>query len=152
MRYIFAAMALLAASISTHAEDGLELKELRALYGEWKLVGTEVGGKKTKDDGKRIFKIEGTRMIGAKADGTSQKSFFTINPKENPKEIDVYPNADKNQWEAALGIYEIADGRLMFCVLADENSTKRPKSFDTTEQPRAMVYLYERVSKPKAQQ
>lgn len=137
-----AAIALLALSGVSHADDKDALK---ALEGEYLIVGIEGGGLKlTEDDLKkagkdedRLVTIKGDQMIarfGKKDDAATIK----IDSSKTPAHINITSTKD-GKTETNYGIYKVEKDILTITATEKSDEKERPKDFKGTDKTLTLV-------------
>lgn len=109
-------------------------KEAKSLQGEWVVVGLEDEGQRASAEEVKGMKwvIRGTTITGTNPDGSTGSMRFALNPKSQPKEIDLTSLDGNLKGVVHIGIYELQKGRLRICVGDRKpNATRkgRPKEF-----------------------
>ena len=111
--------------------DDAVRKELKALQGTWKAVSLEAGGKSLPKEAVPDF----TFIIGAdgksigKSPQVEYQATITVDPKKNPKTIDIVPDNGPDRGKTQPGIYEFDGDKLKIC--AAQPGKDRPTDFDT---------------------
>ena len=111
-------------------------RDIKALAGEWVVVGLEANGHKaTADELKGMrWSVRGTDITATDPNGTSGKMSFKLDPGLSPKAIDLTAvsggreSGPNPKPETIPGIYELEDGRLRICM-RDTGVGGRPKEF-----------------------
>jgi uncharacterized protein (TIGR03067 family) len=108
--------------------DVLADREVKALEGEWVVVGLEADGRKASADEMKGMRwtVRGTEITGTDPDGGGGKMSFRLDPGKSPKEIDLTPLDGREKGKVAAGIYRLEDGRLQVCM---RDAGGRPKEF-----------------------
>jgi uncharacterized protein (TIGR03067 family) len=124
-------------------------KELKALQGEWKVVGLASKGREASAD-----EVKGMRWIitGHRIEGrdpgekSGEIGEFKIDPGKDPKHFDI-EGLDGGKKKASLGIYKLENGRLTICV---SDGKSRPTEFtaDAGEE-QGLIILESTANPPK---
>ncbi len=132
------------------AEDAAAT-ELRAMEGEWKVVGLEEGGRKaTADDVKGMkWTFTGAEVV---PDNPGQESTdrykVKLDPTKSPKQIDLHVLEGQPKGKTVEGIYRLEDGRLTICLRDEKVPEKgRPKEFTGEKGSDQGVITLEKVKK-----
>lgn len=151
MQRLFACAVLVLMVLPAWSQDKSDAvkKELEKLQGEWKLVGGDgPGSKLTEEDfvGRMIVIKGDAYEYVSPSETEKEKGKFTLNPAATPAQVDMEIIEGHSKGQKQLGIYELKDNRLRFCV-AQPNDPKRPPKFAVTPEDRFMLYAFERVKK-----
>jgi RNA polymerase sigma factor (sigma-70 family) len=111
--------------------DVLADREVKALEGEWVVVGLEADGRKaTAGEMKGMrWTFRGTEVTSTDPDGSGGKMSFRLDPAKSPKEIDLTPLDGREKGKVAAGIYRLDGGRLQVCLRDPGGAGGRPKEF-----------------------
>jgi uncharacterized protein (TIGR03067 family) len=114
------------------AEDAAA-RELRAMQGDWKVVGLETEGRKaTAEDVKGMrWTFKGARIVGSDP-GQKPKEMgeVKLDPGKNPKQIDLVGLEGDWKGKTLPGIYKLEKGRLTICLRDEKALAKgRPTEF-----------------------
>ena len=145
MRYIAVAPVILACCVTAYAaERDNESKTLKALQGSWAVVSVTASGRpQTVDEKSNNLTIQiKLKVLSFKYKG-AKKSLdmkLKIDPTTKPKSIDLRSTTPNGK--TALGIFEVADGKLKLCWAPFGKS--RPKSFATKANDGHMSFVLRR--------
>jgi uncharacterized protein (TIGR03067 family) len=113
--------------------DDAAAKELKAMEGEWKVVGVEEGGRKaTENDVKgQKWTFEGSELVPDNPRPESTEHYrLKLDPGKDPKQIDLILLDGPAKGKTVEGIYKLADGRLKICLRDAKFPEKgRPEEF-----------------------
>jgi uncharacterized protein (TIGR03067 family) len=150
MQRLISVLVVLATPVLVIADDEVE-KELKALHGKWKTVAMEAGGKPLPKEATLDF----TMTIGAdgKSTGkTPQEEFsfvVTVNPKKDPKAIEVLHESGTEKGKKQYGIYKLDGDKWTVCTtVPGAAETDRPKDVNTKDTTH-VVFVFERVKEEK---
>lgn len=132
--------ALMAAVLALPASADEKKPTDAALKGKWKVTsatfnGAESGGLKGRT---LVFKDGAFTTYDGDVEGRTLT--FTLNPKANPKEIDLDRGGDGVK---ALGIYQIEKDELKLCYAEPKES--RPTKFESAAGNRTFLLVMKRV-------
>jgi|SRR5262245_46391805 len=132
------------------ADDEIQ-KELKALQGKWKAVAMEAGGKPLPKEATPDFAV----TVGADGKSTGkmpQEEFgfvMTVNPKKDPKAIEVQHESGTEKGKKQYGIYKVDGEKWTVCMtIPGAAETDRPKDFNTKDTSN-VVFVFERVKEEK---
>lgn len=126
-------------------------RELKALQGEWKVVGLESDGRKASPK-----EMEGMRwiiknnQIEGKDPGEELGKIgdFKIDPRKDPKHFDIEGFAGEKK-KSTLGIYKLENGRLTICLRDAKAVEKgRPTEFSSDDGEEQGLIILESVANP----
>jgi uncharacterized protein (TIGR03067 family) len=126
--YVLLIVALAVPALRAADEEPVG-KELEALQGKWKLIGTELRGQAPASfqpfeivfgpKGKALFRPEGMEI----------EISWAIDAKKSPKTITLTNGAQKH-----FGIYKLEDGKVTICMTRSDAAEKdRPREFKTKD-------------------
>jgi uncharacterized protein (TIGR03067 family) len=130
------------------AEPPKELSDHERLQGEWVLVGLEVRERTVPAE-----KLSGTTLVIRKDKYTTvvkRKEYqvsFTLDPKQDPKHIDMLMPDDSGTPQLSKGIYKFDGEKLMICR-GQAAGGDRPRNFVSSATNDVFVVTWERKSKP----
>src|SRR5690349_232171 len=146
--YSFSLIALLGLAVSQVAEHPMEPTDQERLQGEWVMVGLEVREKSVPAE-----KLAGTTLVIKKGKYTTivkKKEYsvtFTLDPKQDPKHIDMLIPNDSGTPQLARGIYKIDGDKLVICR-GQAPGGDRPRNFVSSAANDVFVVTWERKAKP----
>lgn len=125
-------------------------KELASLAGKWKLTKAvnsttdgEVAPKPNDPD--MVFVFKGDELTMEFGDKKETVKIGAIDPKTDPKCIDLI-EARRDQTERTLeGVYKIDKDTLRIALCVPKEGKQRPAGFDKPTDPRTMVWTLTRV-------
>ena len=116
------------------------------IEGTWRVVALEINGNKVGDeDAKKItviFGADGSWNVDADGNQVVQGT-STIDPIKTPKFIDYTPTTGDDKGKQSLGIYEVGENKLRFCVSPAEQA--RPTEFSSTAGSQHILITFERA-------
>ncbi|HKI34211.1 MAG TPA: TIGR03067 domain-containing protein [Gemmataceae bacterium] len=126
-------------------------KELKALEGDWKVVGLEEGGRKASEDDVKAMRwtFRGSEMQGMNpGEKAGDKCKVKIDPSKGPKHIDLTTLEGELKGKTLEGIYKLEDDRLTICLRDEKAPEKgRPTEFTAEKGSSQGVITLERVKK-----
>jgi uncharacterized protein (TIGR03067 family) len=144
----FSLITLLGLVLPLGAEDPKELTDQERLQGEWVLVGLDVREKLVPAE-----KLAGTTLLIRKDKYTTvvkKKEYpttFTLDPKQDPKHIDMLIPDDSGAPQLSKGIYKIEGDKLIICR-GQAPGGDRPRNFVSSATNDVFVVTWERKPKP----
>lgn len=111
--------------------------DVARIQGRWKVTSIVIDGIRQEDNlppemkdwlNRSFISFDGDRMKTIYP-SKSDRATFSLNPTAHPKEITVTWDHDHVDGRVDLGIYELTDDTLRFC-LAKAKLKPRPRSFD----------------------
>jgi uncharacterized protein (TIGR03067 family) len=150
MSRLFCALIVLGTPMLVIADDEVQ-KELKSLQGKWKTVAMEAGGKPLPKEATLNFAV----TIGADGKSTGkmpQEEFgfvMIVNPKKDPKAIDVVHESGDQKGKKQYGIYKVDGEKWTVCMtVPGAAESDRPKDFNTKDTTH-VVFVFERVKEEK---
>jgi uncharacterized protein (TIGR03067 family) len=125
-----------------------EVTDLDKFQGEWVLVGLEVREESVPGE-----KLAGTTLVIQKDKYTTvvkKKEYpvtFTLDPKQDPKHIDMLIPDDSGTAQLSKGIYRIEKDKLIICR-GQAPGGERPRNFVSSAKDDVFVVTWERKAKP----
>ena len=141
-------IALLGLVLPSGADPAKEPTDLEKLQGEWVLAGLEV-----REESVPAGKLAGTTLVIKKDTYTTlvkKKEYpvtFTLDPKQDPKHIDMLVPGDDGTPQLAKGIYRIEGDKLIVCR-GQAPGGDRPRNFVSSATDDVFVVTWERKAKP----
>lgn len=126
------------------AEAPKELTDQETLQGEWVMVGLEV-----REEAVPAEKLSGTTLVVKKDKYTTivkKKEYsttFTLDPKQDPKHIDMLIPNDAGTPQLSKGIYKIDGDKLVICR-GQAPGGDRPRNFVSSATNDVFVVTWER--------
>lgn len=139
LRAILASTFLLTAALAAEPEG-----DAKAMQGTWLIETARLAGRDHTDDfaGMKLI-ISGDKYTVDFGKNTDTGT-FTLDPKTNPKRIDITSAEGPFKGKTLPGIYELKGDALVLCVDADGKAELRPKTFDAPDMSRNMLLRYKR--------
>ena len=144
----FSLIALLGLVLPLAADPTKELTDQEKVQGEWVMVGLEV-----REESVPAGKLAGTTLVIKKDKYTTvvkKKEYsvtFTLDPKQDPKHIDMMIPDDSGTPQLSKGVYKIEGDKLIICR-GQAPGGERPRSFVSSAKDDAFVVTWERKPKP----
>jgi RNA polymerase sigma-70 factor (ECF subfamily) len=134
-------------------EEDAAARELKALQGDWKVVGLAEDGRKpaTAEEMKGMrWTFKGSRLYGCDPRTKStDMGEVRLDPGKNPKHIDLVGTEGANKGKTLLGIYKREQGRLIICLR--DPGKERPTEFTADAgSDQGMITLESLRDPPKA--
>lgn len=119
-------------------------KELKRLQGTWEMVGLEVNGEEVpaKKLAGTTLTIRGDKYI-TKVKDTAREVTFKLDPKSEPKAIDMYFPDGVEAAKLSKGIYQV-DGDTLKVCRHQMPGEDRPRSFVTSAGTNLFVVTWKR--------
>jgi uncharacterized protein (TIGR03067 family) len=142
------AFLLLLGLLAPAAARPPEPTDLDRLQGEWELVGLEV-----REEFVPAAKLAGTTLVICKDKYTTvvkKKEYpvvFTLDPKPDPKHIDMLIPDDSGTPRAAKGIYKLDGDKLVICR-GQAPGGERPRDFVSSATNDTFVVTWQRKRGP----
>jgi len=150
MHRLISVLFVLGTPVLVTADDEVQ-KELKALQGKWKTVSMEAAGKPLPKEAAPEFTI----TVGADGKSTGkmpQEEFgfvMTVNPKKDPKAIEVVHETGTEKGKKQYGVYKLDGDKWTVCMtMPGAAETARPKDFNTKDTSN-VVFVFERVKEEK---
>jgi uncharacterized protein (TIGR03067 family) len=105
-------------------------KDLKAMEGEWKVVGLEEGGRRASPDDMKGMRwtFQGSTMLPVNpGEKPGDKAEVKLDPGQSPKHIDLVVLEGDNKGKTLEGIYKVEGGKLTICLR--DPGKGRPKEF-----------------------
>ncbi len=144
----FSLIALLALVLPLAGDPKKELTDQEKFQGEWVMVGLEV-----REESVPAGKLAGTTLVIKKDKYTTvvkKKEYpvtFTLDPKQDPKHIDMMIPNDSETPQLSKGIYKFEGDKLIICR-GQAPGGDRPRNFVSSAKDNVFVVTWERKPKP----
>jgi uncharacterized protein (TIGR03067 family) len=141
-------IALFGLVLPLAADPPKELTDQEKLQGEWVMVGLDI-----REAFVPAEKLTGTTLVIKKDKYTTivkKKEYpvtFTLDPKQDPKHIDMMIPDDSGKPQPSKGIYKIEGDKLIICR-GQAPGGERPRSFASSAKDDVFVVTWERKPKP----
>lgn len=144
----FSLIALLGLVPLLVAESSNDMTDQEKLQGEWVMVGLDI-----REESVPAEKLSGTTLIIKKDKYTTlvkKKEYpatFTLDPKQDPKHIDMLIPNDSGTPQLSKGIYKIDGDKLIICR-GQAPGGDRPRNFVSSATNDVFVVTWEKKTKP----
>ncbi len=142
-------ICLVSCALPLFAEDAKKNQtDLERLQGEWVMAGLEI-----REELLPAKKLTGTTLVIKKDKYTTivkKKEFpttFTLDPKQDPKHIDMMIPDEAGTPHLSKGIYKIDGDQLVICR-SQAPGGERPRNFVSSLTNDVFVVTWERKAKP----
>lgn len=140
-------LILLLAYAAAHSQDKDDAvrKDLTRLQGNWKLISGELAGQALPAGILSGFSLSiRDNQYEFRNSQETEKATMLLDPSKKPANIDFTVTDGSYKGQKQLGIYELSDNKVKFC-LAQPDEKKRPEAFKTTAENQYMIFEFERV-------
>jgi uncharacterized protein (TIGR03067 family) len=103
--------------------------ELEAIAGKWQPTEADLGGNKIDQlvlDSARVT-YEGDKYT-IEINNKSERGTISLDPKKDPKAMDIFPTEGENNGKTLLAVYEVKGDELKICYSL--SPTVRPENFE----------------------
>lgn len=103
--------------------------DLEALAGKWQPTEADLGGNKIDPmllESARVT-YEGDKYT-IEVDKKTERGTIVLDPKKDPKAMDIFPTEGENNGKTLLAVYEVKGDELKICYSL--SPTVRPESFE----------------------
>lgn len=126
-------------------KDDAIKRDRQRIEGTWMVVALEASGNKAMDEDAKKLKVvigaDGSWSVSSDGNEVNQGT-STIDPLKSPKTIDFTPTVGDDKGKQSLGIYEVGDSTLKFCVAP--SGKQRPAEFTSTPSNEQILLTLER--------
>lgn len=120
-------------------------KDLSRLQGNWKLISGELAGQALPAGILSGFSLTiRDNQYEFRNSQETEKATMLLDPSKKPAHIDFTITEGSYKGQKQIGIYELSDYKVKFC-LAQPDDKKRPEAFKTTAENQFMIFEFERV-------
>lgn len=127
-------------------KDDAIKRDRQRIEGTWLVAALEMNGNKAMDDDakklKAVIGADGSWNVTVEGNEVNQGT-STIDPLKSPKTIDFTPTVGDDKGKLSLGIYEVSEDTLKFCVAPSGKG--RPGEFTSTQSNEQILLTLERV-------
>jgi uncharacterized protein (TIGR03067 family) len=119
-------------------------EEQERLAGTWRVIGAEVEGTPIPPREYRELRMTFAdgKFVARRGDEEPQEGTYTLEPRKNPRRIDITRGNSPTGSRKQLGIYQFTGDTLRICTF--DNGTDRPTSFDTRDRPGCTLLVLRR--------
>ena len=125
--------------------DQVIKKDRKQIEGTWKVVALQIDGNTVMDEDakkhKLVFGPDGSWSLKSEENEVS-KGTSTIDPMKTPKTIDFTVTGGNDSGKQPLGIYEVGEDTLKFCVAP--SGIERPSGFSSVSGSQHVLLTFER--------
>ena len=143
-------LGLVAASLCTAgiADDDVVKNELKRHQGTWIATSSTFDGQKAPDEIARSIQriVTENHVVWERNGKRFAGTTIELDPKHDPKNIDVIPDGGRNRGERILGIYKLDGERLCICMAVA--GQPRPKEFKAEKGSGWTLQTFERRPAP----
>jgi uncharacterized protein (TIGR03067 family) len=117
------------------------------LAGSWRVVRAEVEGTPIPPKEYRELRLTfaGSKFTARRGDEEPQEGSYVIEPRKNPRRIDITRGNGPTSNRKQLGIYQFTGDTLRICTF--DNGEDRPTSFETRDRPGCTLLVLRREGK-----
>jgi uncharacterized protein (TIGR03067 family) len=140
-------LCVLSCLVFAQDKDEAARKELVRLQGEWKLISGEAGGQAMPANVVNAFSmVVKDNQYEFRNSLETEKGTLVLNVTPKPAQIDIVITDGSYKGQKQIGIYEINDKKVKFCI-TQPGETKRPEKFVSTAENQCMIFEFEQVKK-----
>lgn len=145
MRYCLPFLLLI--GVAALADEPNATKDKEALQGLWQAVELEHGGEKAPAESVTKFQIRiKDNKIIFNPDTEKREHTFELDPKTNPKAMDLTPSDGPSKGQKLpCAIYKLDGDKLTICLDKEGKTGKRPTQFKTAAGDGFALLKFERV-------
>jgi uncharacterized protein (TIGR03067 family) len=133
---------------ASHPEvEDAATKEMKAMEGDWIVVGLEEGGRKASGDDVKGMRwtFKGSEMVPTNpGEKRGDRCRVKLDPSKSPKHIDLELLEGNHKGKTVEGIYKLEEGRLTICLREEKG---RPTEFKAEKDPNQGLITLEKVKK-----
>jgi uncharacterized protein (TIGR03067 family) len=139
---ILVAGLLLGAAPDQSADPDDKTSDQKKMEGNWKVTSLVMNGKPAPaKEYERVKAVIKGSTLTLEGGGKDENVSFTLNPKKNPREIDMTVKGEKKK---IPGIYKVDSTTLTLCF-SKAGKDPRPKTFDTKDKASYTLIVFKRV-------
>ena len=140
-------MWLFNSAVLAQDKDEAARKELSKLQGEWKLTSGEASGLAMPPNVVNAFSmVVKDNQYEFRNSLEVEKGSLLLNPTSKPTQIDIIITEGSFKGQKQIGIYELGDKKVKFCI-TQPGETKRPEKFVSSAENECMIFVFEQVKK-----
>jgi uncharacterized protein (TIGR03067 family) len=143
------ALVILAAAVAAAAgpaEEAIKQDQER-LTGTWRVIRAEVEGTAIPPREHRELRLTFAdgKFSARRGDEEPQEGAYALDPRKNPRRIDITRSNGPTGSRKQLGIYQFTGDTLRICTF--DNGEDRPTSFETRDRPGCTLLVLRREPK-----
>lgn len=136
----FLCLVIVLAALPAFADDKKPATD-KALKGKWQVTAARFNGADSDNLKGRVLAFDEQEFSTYDGETRGRTIAFTLDPKADPKRIDLNAGADGNK---ALGIYSVSKDELRICY--GEPGADRPGKFESNAGSRVFLLVLKRTT------